>query len=168
MTAHIIACALGGFFAALAFAFLYNVQCRDALFYAALNGAVAGTVYEITLACGESTTIASFYAALAFSAVAEILARALKRPVLIFSAPALVVLVPGGDVYRMMSAFMRGQIFDGWAYGLRALAISGMIALAIILVGGLARLVVEQGRRLKKLRAEARQDKYRNKNGFLK
>lgn len=144
---------LGAFIASYGFGVLYNIRDKGTLFCAALTGAVGGGVYEAFLTLKFSTAMASFAGAFAFSLFAELFARALKRPAIIFNAPALIPLVPGGDVYRMMNAFIRGDIYSGWMYGLDALTIAGLLAVAVMVVSSGTRLFVRIWRRRKRERS---------------
>ncbi len=139
---------IGAFLAAGSFGLLYNIRNRTDLFWAAINGGMGGMAYQIAINTGQTVAMASFCGALAASIGGEILARTRRKPVLIFDAPALIPLVPGGSVYRMMLALLREKIYEGLQYGLEAMMIAGMIVMAISLVSGLTTMIFKAKHRL--------------------
>lgn len=132
--ATVLTAALGAFFASAAFSILYNLQSRPLILVAGLNGALGTAVYQAVMNAGGAEPAASFFGAVAFTLFAWVAARIAKRPIVTFTAPALIPLVPGGDVYRMMIAFLDGHIQEGWSWGLEALAVTGMLVLGMMVV----------------------------------
>lgn len=99
-----------------------------------------------------NAAISNFFGAIALTVCAEIFARRLKMTVTTFLACALIPLVPGGDAYRMMSAFMAGTIYPGLQYMLETMTIAGMLALGILLVSSLTRLFFYSRRKMVEVR----------------
>lgn len=133
-----------GFFGAglatLGFAVLFNLRGK-ALFFSSVVGGVGGLAYNLCFYLfGWNAAISNFFGAVALTVCAEICARRLKMTVTTFLAGALIPLVPGGDAYRMMYAFMQDTIYPGLQYLLTTLTIAGMLALGILLVSSLTRL----------------------------
>ena len=71
----------------------------------------------------------------------ELLARAVKAPVIMLLVPMLIPLIPGGDLYYMMSFFVRGQYEAFGQYAQRVLTEAGAIALGIICVASLMNII---------------------------
>ncbi len=94
--------------AALGFCILFGLR-RPLLAPGALGGALAWAVW--LLAEGQwGGVFLPYLLAAAFGALyAELLARVLRAPATVFFAPAMIVLVPGGALYRTMSAAMQGD-----------------------------------------------------------
>lgn len=132
--ATVLTAALGAFLASAAFSILYNLQSRPLILVAGLNGAFGTAVYQVVMNAGGAEPAASFFGAVAFTLFAWVAARIARRPIVTFTAPALIPLVPGGDVYRMMLAFLDGRIQEGWSWGLEALAVTGMLVLGMMVV----------------------------------
>jgi uncharacterized membrane protein YjjB (DUF3815 family) len=139
MEIQIIQGALGGFLASLGFGVLFNIHGRS-LFFAGIDGAIGGVVYNMMIVMGAGEIFANFAGAIAFSFAAEIMARLLKTTVTTFTAPALIPLVPGGTVYKMMVQLIQGHLDTGLQLGLQTLEVGGVLALGIMLVSTLSRL----------------------------
>lgn len=147
---------LRGFFGAglatLGFAVLFNIRGR-ALLFCSIAGGFGGLVYNFCyFTLGMNAAISNFFGAVALTVCAEIFARRLKMTVTTFLACALIPLVPGGDAYRMMSAFMNGTIYPGLQYMLETMTIAGMLALGILLVSSLTRLFFYSRRKMVEVR----------------
>lgn len=142
--------AVGGFLISYAFGVLYNIQDRWTLFFAGITGAIGTAVYQILISTGASDPSASFYGALGFSLFAEVIAWIRKEPITMYTAPALIPLVPGGTIYKMMQAFLKGYLFQGLQYGLLALAIAGMLVFGMTLISSLAAIAKVLRRSYKK------------------
>ena len=98
------------------------------------GGAANWWFYLFALALYGDRVSAFFFAALAAAALAEVLARLLKTPVLTLLVPMLVPLVPGGDLYYTMLALVQGDMAAFAQYGSLALKEAGAISFGIILV----------------------------------
>jgi uncharacterized membrane protein YjjB (DUF3815 family) len=80
-----------------------------------------------------------FIASGAFTIYGEILARKLKTPVTLFIVCALIILVPGGGMYRTMLAVIQGNLDNATQIGLSSLASAGSLALGTIFVSSLTK-----------------------------
>lgn len=147
---------LGAGFASLGFAVLFNVRGKS-LFVAALAGGVGGFVY---LFCSKKLHmeegLANFYGAIALTICAEIMARKLKITVTTILACALIPLVPGGDAYRFMTAFLDGEIYKGLTYALDTFANAGLLCLGTLIVSALTRFFFFTRRKMRKAVDQAR------------
>ena len=130
----VLTAAAGAFLASAAFGLLYNVRSWRLLLCAGLIGALGTAVYQSAVNGGLEAPAASFYGAIAFTCASWVSAQVAKVPLTTFTAPALIPLVPGGDVYRMMVALLQGEMAEGFNWGLQALAVAGMLILGMVLV----------------------------------
>jgi uncharacterized membrane protein YjjB (DUF3815 family) len=109
---------------------LYRIP-RNLLVYVSFVGAVAWLIMYITMELGASGVFADFLASIAIGFMAEILARALKKPATIFIIPGFIPLVPGGDAYMTMLYMVEGHYVDGVAKGMQTILTAGAIAFGI-------------------------------------
>lgn len=128
------------FLTALGFAVLYNIP-RKTIIPAGITGAIGWTIYfflTVYFSIEEflATIIASFFIAFA----SQIFARKFKTPVIIFTLPGLIPLVPGGLAYNMMRAFVEGNTILGFEYATDTFLTAGALALGLSINGALFQL----------------------------
>ena len=99
-----------------------------------LGGAANWIFYLLAYHTYQDRVLAFFLAALATAALAEVLARLLKTPVLTLLVPMLIPLVPGGDLYYTMLSLVQGDMASFAQYGSFALREAGAISFGVILV----------------------------------
>ena len=124
---------LMGCIGSVGFAVLFNIRGRK-LLLAAGGGALAWAVY-LACTCNGLDIFAGLFLA------SELLARAVKAPVIMLLVPMLIPLIPGGDLYYMMSFLVRGQYEAFGQYAQRVLTEAGAIALGIICVASLMNII---------------------------
>ncbi|MBQ4342476.1 MAG: threonine/serine exporter family protein [Erysipelotrichaceae bacterium] len=129
---------LGAFFATLGFGVMFNIR-GDKLYAAAFGGALGYFIYDIFIKAGLGEPLSLFIASAGFTAYAEALARKLKTPVTLFIVCALIILVPGGGMYRTMLAIIQGNLDSAVQIGLSSLASAGSLALGTIFTSTLSR-----------------------------
>lgn len=123
------------FVTTLGFSILYNIP-RKTIIPAGFTGAIGWTSYfflvnYLGIVDFLATVIASFFIAFA----SQIFARKLKTPVIIFTLPGLIPLVPGGSAYNMMRAFVEGSMNLGLEYGINTFLTAGALALGLSING---------------------------------
>lgn len=123
------------FLTALGFAVLYNIP-RKTVIPAGITGAIGWTIYfflTVYLSITEflATIIASFFIAF----VSQIFAQKFRTPVIIFTLPGLIPLVPGGLAYNMMRAFVEGNTDLGFEYATDTFLTAGALALGLSING---------------------------------
>lgn len=118
---------------ALGFGLLFQVT-GGRLAVIALGGAANWTFYLLAQNAYEDRVLSFFLAALATAALAEVLARLMKTPVLTLVVPMLIPLVPGGDLYYTMLSLVQGDMDAFAQYGSLVLKEAGAISFGIILV----------------------------------
>ncbi|MEY8293059.1 threonine/serine exporter family protein [Carnobacteriaceae bacterium 52-44] len=128
------------FITALGFSILYNIP-RKTIIPAGITGAIGWTIYfflTVYFSIEEflATIIASFFIAFA----SQIFARKFKTPVIIFTLPGLIPLVPGGLAYNMMRAFVEGNTNLGFEYATDTFLTAGALALGLSINGALFQL----------------------------
>lgn len=128
------------FLTALGFSILYNVP-KKAIIPASITGGIGWTVYFLLVNYLDVldffvTIIASFMIAF----VSQIFARRLKTPVIVFTLPGLIPLVPGGAAYNMMRAFVEGNTELGFQFATTTFLTAGALALGVSINGALFQL----------------------------
>ncbi len=121
------------------FAVLFNIRGKK-LLLSGLGGALGWAVYLCCLHTGQDVFFALFLATAAVVACSELLARLVKTPVILLMVPMLIPLIPGGDLYYMMSCLVQGQYARFGQYAQLVLTESGAIAIGIICVASLANI----------------------------
>ncbi|MDN6161779.1 MAG: threonine/serine exporter family protein [Atopostipes sp.] len=132
------------FITAFGFTILYNIP-KKAIVPASITGAIGWTSYffltnYLTVIDFISTIIASFFIAFA----SQIFARKLKTPVIIFTLPGLIPLVPGGSAYNMMRAFVEGNTNLGFQFATNTFLTAGALALGLSINGAFFQLISSQ------------------------
>lgn len=129
------------FLTALGFAILYNIP-RNTIIPAGITGGIGWTLYfylynYLTVHDFLATMMAAFSIAFA----SQIFARRLKTPVIVFTLPGLIPLVPGGSAYNMMRAFVEGEIMLGFEFGINTFLTAGALALGLSINGAFFQLI---------------------------
>lgn len=132
----------------MAFAVIFRVEARH-LIHTALIGMLTYFVYHTVMFFGIHIFVASF-ACTAFAALyAEIYARIKRAPTIVLLSPAVIPIVPGGDLYYTMQHLLNSR----WEAALdaltRTLAVGLGIAGGIVVVSIAFRIFVEHYARVK-------------------
>lgn len=98
-----------GAIASFGFAILFNIKGNRRI-YASIGGGIGVLVYQFALSQNLTLALSMFLASLILSLYCEIIARVLRAPVTLFLVVALIPLVPGGGMYRMMLAIIQSDI----------------------------------------------------------
>ena len=121
------------FLGSLGFAMLFQMRGRN-LWFASLGGLLAWGVY---LGLGRGTSniyLCAIGASFAMTVYSEIMARKRKTPVTVFLVASSIPLIPGGGLYRTMSAAMRYDWHGFVQEGTYTLLFAGSIAVGIMSV----------------------------------
>ena len=124
-------------FSAIGFSLLFNIHGKK-LFITGFGGAVTWGVYILVY-----IQTACFVATMAIMAFAEIMARVAKTPVIILLVPMLIPMVPGGDLYRMMTNLVMDNSEQASFYGYQLLMEVGAIAFGIIVISTIMQLILK-------------------------
>ncbi|MBP5160179.1 MAG: threonine/serine exporter family protein [Lachnospiraceae bacterium] len=122
--------AIGG---AVGFALMFNMRGKR-LMIAGIGGAITWGAYLTMFAMSDKKFVACLTATIVCMIFAEVMARVTKTPVIILLVPMLVPLVPGGDLYYMMSNIIMDNSALAREYGQTLIMEVGAIAFGIILV----------------------------------
>ena len=129
-----------GCIGAIGFAVLFNVK-PDKLPYIAVASALSWIGYAVCMLCGSGVFWAFFCGTAVAALISEILARIVRVPVLMLLVPILIPLIPGSDLYHMMSNLVRGRDGEGFRYARLLLLEAGAIALGIICVASIMNIL---------------------------
>lgn len=140
---------ISSFLASLGFGVLFNIK-GNKLLLAGIGGSIGGVVYQLSIQFGCSEMMAMFLGSIAFSLYSEILARICKTPVTTFIICALIPLVPGGGMYRMMLQAIQGHVDEALTIGLDTISIAGVLVLGILMVSTIMRSVFKTKRQVKR------------------
>ena len=122
-----------GCIGAIGFAVLFNVR-PNKLWLIAAASALSWLGYAVCMLLSTGVFWAFFCGTAVAALISEILARVVKTPVLLLLVPILIPLIPGGDLYHMMSNLVRGQEAEMLNYARLLLLEAGAIALGFICV----------------------------------
>ena len=121
---------LGAFFGTVGFAMLVHTP-RRAWLASGLIAAFSYLVYWLLTRFGFSDSSSIFLGSLFGSLAGQLCARKMKIIGTVFLMSAIVPVVPGLGLYRMMAFLGQGQIAEGANMGIRAMITIGMIALGL-------------------------------------
>ena len=128
MTSEILLQIVMAMIGALGFGLLFHIS-GSRLITIMLGAAVNWGVYLY-----DNRVTAFFVSTLATAALAEVLARLLKAPVITLLVPMLVPLIPGGDLYYTTLALVQGDTAGFARYGTLFIEEAGAMAFGVILV----------------------------------
>ena len=121
---------IGAFFGAVGFGMLVHIPKRS-WFVSGLIASLSYLVYWLLAWWKVPDPMAIFIGAL-FGSLAGLLASRLMKMIgTIFLMSAVVPVVPGLGLYRMMAAFGQGQLAAGGKIGIQAMITVAMIALGL-------------------------------------
>lgn len=135
-----ITMAISSFIASLGFGIIFNIRGNN-LILAGIGGSIGGVVYSICTSLGWEEVVSLFIASIAFSIFSEICARLQKTPVTTFIICALIPLVPGGGMYRMMFHAINHESILAIQTCMETLGYAGTLALGVIFVSTITRLL---------------------------
>ena len=121
---------IGAFFGALGFTFLVHAPVK-AYLPSGMIAAVSYMLYWLLQWLGVADPLAVFSGALLGSLLGHLLARKLRMIHTVFLMAAIVPVVPGLGLYRMMAFFGRGQTMLGAEQGIQAMITIAMLALGL-------------------------------------
>lgn len=119
------------FLGSLGFAMLFHVR-RKKLLLASLGGLLSWGVYLLMGLALSDDVVRYFAASVVVAIYAETMARVVKCPATVFLVTAAVPLIPGGSLYRTMSAFMDGNFTACSHYGLTTMLLAAAIAVGML------------------------------------
>ena len=136
----------GAFFGTVGFAVLTRVPRRTLLAAGGIAAAVYMVYWLLSLA-GLSEHTAVFCGTTVGSVLGHLCARKMRVINTVFLMSAIVPVVPGLGLYRMMDSLGRGQMAQGASQGVQAMIIIAMTALGLIMGSLSDRTIHKRGRR---------------------
>lgn len=125
--------------ACIGFVIVFNIHGSGNLL-CALGGGLAWAVFCLVQTLGGAELLC-FFAATVFAATyAEVMARVRKYPAISYLITSLLPLIPGAGIYYCAQQAMRGNSAGFVSYGTHTLAITGVMAVGILLVVSAVRL----------------------------
>ena len=161
---QIIRAVLGAFFGTVGFAMLVHTPKR-AWFVSGLIASLSYLLYWLVTYLGLPDPMAIFVGSLFGSLVGLLSARLMKIIGTVFLMSAVVPVVPGLGLYRMMEALGRGQISAGAGIGIRAMITVSMIALGLVAGAVADRAIWFRSPAARAEREKARQRGLNHENG---
>ncbi len=133
---------IAAIFSAIGFSLLFNIHGRT-LIITAVGAAITWGAYLIVFTRTDNVFLACFIATMVIMAFAEIMARIAKTPVIILLVPMLIPMVPGGDLYRMMTNLVMDNSEQVRFYGHQLVMEVGAIAFGIIVISTAMQLILK-------------------------
>lgn len=119
--------------ACAAFGIGFNIRGKH-LIVASAGAFVSEFICSLLMSEGLTETKAVFISAAAVSVLSEAAARIFYSPANMYLIISIIPLVPGGMLYRTMSAFVRGELDTGICLAVDTIGIAGAIAMGIFAV----------------------------------
>lgn len=123
----------------IAFGIIFHLRGKN-LILAAVGGALAWTVYLLTVYLGGMELVAYFLASSAMTIFAETAAYMRKVPVAVYLGIEMIPLVPGRAFFYSVVNLFFGHEEAVYKQGMYALQIAGMIALGIYLTSTVVKM----------------------------
>lgn len=122
---------LTSFIASAAFGLLFNAP-KESLVKCGISGMLGWIVYFALTNKGFGAVLGTLAASFLIAFVSQIFAKQYKMPMIIFSVAGVIPLVPGGLAYDTMRNFVENDYNTGLGLAVKALMISGAIAVGLI------------------------------------
>lgn len=127
--------------AAVAFSILFSVRPKH-LLIDAIGATATIIIYTFIEFRGLSLFAAAFVSTVVAAIYSEVCARIGRAPTIVFLVPCLLPTIPGGALYRSMSAFLGRNYEAGLDYLMTTFKISIGIAGGIVTVSILVKIVM--------------------------
>ena len=123
--------AISSFFASAAFGIIYQAP-RNTLVKCGLVGMVGWMIYAFLVWKEVDSVPATLIASFVIALVSQTLARRFRTPMIIFSVPGIIPLVPGSLAYDAMRNFVLNDYSAAISIAAKAFMISGAIAFGLV------------------------------------
>ena len=128
------------FIGSMGFAMLFNVN-KKYIIQGAAGGLIGWAIYLICESAGMSMFVSSVITGIFCSAFAEIMARIMEAPAIIFYIPAVVPLIPGSSLYYTVSNAVAGNAELFRSFGFATIQYTFGIAAGITVVSAVIYMV---------------------------
>ncbi|MGZ1601684.1 threonine/serine exporter family protein [Staphylococcus argenteus] len=119
------------FISTVLFSIIFNAP-KKLLVACGFVGAIAWTIYQLTVDLEFGKVGASFLGSLILGLMSHTMSRRYKRPVIIFIVPGIIPLVPGGAAYQATRFLVSNDYTSAVNTFLEVTLISGVIAFGIL------------------------------------
>ncbi len=129
---------VAAFLMVLTFGIMFQAP-KKSLLLLGLTGIVSWSGFFISKNLVNNVIISSFIASCLVGLCGEIFARIQRLPVTVFVIAGIIPLVPGIAAYDTMLYMIKGEYLEGIQTGIDTILIAGAIALAIAIIGAMAK-----------------------------
>jgi uncharacterized membrane protein YjjB (DUF3815 family) len=126
--------------ASIGFGVLFNIRGKK-LLLAGIGGGLAWFIYLLSLSLWTSSLAAFFISTIVAASYSEIIAKITNAPVSTFIICGIIPIVPGGGMYYTILSVILGKVDEAVNFGIKTLASSGTIAVAIFTVSIIGRII---------------------------
>lgn len=124
---------ISGAIGTLGFCLFFKIR-RDKLIYGCIGGLVTSLFFCICSDLGLSVLMRNLIPTIVGTLYAEVIARIVKAPTIVFLIPAVIPLTPGGTLYYTMSAIVEGDMVKAQKQGEITLLVALGIAVGIVFI----------------------------------
>ncbi|WP_019412517.1 threonine/serine exporter family protein [Paenisporosarcina sp. TG20] len=125
---------------AISFAIIFNAP-KEKLLACGFVGMSGWMIFSVYSFISGDSIQASFAGAFSVALAAHILSRRFKMPMILFSVPGIILLVPGGLAYNAMRNIVENDYLTAISFGSRAFMTSGAIAMGLVFAEVLMQLI---------------------------
>ena len=127
------------------FGLLFRTEGKSLLPCAVIGG-LGYIVYDWIVLEYASAPVAAFISCLLVGLIAEVAARVLKGPTIVFATMGIIPMVPGYGMYRTMEAVVQADYERATAVGMETILVAGAIALSLGFATVVARRLLSRRR----------------------
>ena len=124
---------ISGAIGTLGFCLFFKIR-RDKLIYGCIGGLLTSLFFCICSDLGLSVLMRNLIPTIVGTLYAEVIARIVKAPTIVFLIPAVIPLTPGGTLYYTMSAIVEGDMVKAQKQGEITLLVALVIAVVIVFI----------------------------------
>lgn len=128
------------FIIALSYAIIFNAP-RKQLMACGIVGMFGWIIFSVYSILTGDTVQASFAGAFVVALAAHILAKRHKMPMILFSVPGIILIVPGGLAYNAMRNIVENDYLTAISFASKAFMTSGAIAMGLVFAEVLVQLI---------------------------
>lgn len=146
---------LMGMIGTIGFSVIFNVRGKK-MVVTTIGAALSWAVYLAAFAVYRDRVIGFFFATITVGALAEILARIIKTPVIVLLVPMLIPLFPGSDLFYTTRYLVQGDADTFGFYLNLVIREAGAMAFGIILVTSIVQVIMKVYKYVLRIRKTSR------------
>ena len=146
---------ISGAIGTLGFCLFFKIR-RDKLIYGCIGGLLTSLFFCICSDLGLSVLMRNLIPTIVGTLYAEVIARIVKAPTIVFLIPAVIPLTPGGTLYYTMSAIVEGDMVKAQKQGEITLLVALGIAVGIVFISVIFYQLTNWNVRLKAIKNKCR------------